>query len=156
VVGLGDSQRRPPRLLHRQRPELRPRVGGSRIPGRGRSTLWPVDSADVSAGNRGSGRLRHRFREYLGHTCDFTVATTRSRFGQTGPRVGSPAKGPRLGLVRSERGRLDAVPREVTPIHEYMPEYVTSEGFRERRMAFIERRKIDPSKNLPYAKIPIR
>lgn len=43
----------------------------------------------------------------------------------------------RLGLVRSERGRLDAVPREVTPIHEYMPEYVTSEGSRERRMAFI-------------------
>ncbi len=48
------------------------------------------------------------------------------------------------------------MPREVIPIQEYMPEYVTSEGSRERRMAFIERRKIDPSKNLPYAKIPIR
>jgi hypothetical protein len=43
-----------------------------------------------------------------------------------------------------------------TPIQEYMPDYMASEECRERRMAFIERRKIDPAKNLPIVKIPIR
>ncbi len=45
---------------------------------------------------------------------------------------------------------------EVAPMQEYMPDYQISEESRERRMAFIERRKIDSSKNLPYVKIPIR
>ena len=44
---------------------------------------------------------------------------------------------------------------ELTPMQQYIPDYVASDECRERRMAFIERRKIDPSKNLPYAKIPI-
>ncbi|MCI0800012.1 MAG: hypothetical protein J4O06_14630, partial [Chloroflexi bacterium] len=45
---------------------------------------------------------------------------------------------------------------ELTPFQEYMPDYSASEETRERRMAFIERRPIDASKNLPYVKIPIR
>ena len=153
----------------------------------------------------------------LAYTCDFTVATTRSRFGQTGPRVGSPANGhgvamlaARVGQKRAreiwmlcrqytaqqayDMGLVNAVVEpdqlwtevdrwiadiknvspvilqmqkmsfnrhdhfqvpELTPIQEYMPDYQASEESRERRMAFIERRKIDPSKNLPYVKIPI-
>ncbi len=51
---------------------------------------------------------RHRFREYLGHTCDFTVATTRSRFGQTGPRVGSPAKGHHTAMLAARVGQKRA------------------------------------------------
>ena len=154
----------------------------------------------------------------LAYTCDFTVATTRSRFGQTGPRVGSPANGHTVAMLAARVGQKRAreiwmlcrqytaqqahdmglvntvvepeqlwaeVDRwitdiknvspvilqmqkmsfnrhdhfqapEVAPIQEYMPDYVTSEECRERRMAFIERRRIDPSKNLPYVKIPIR
>ena len=145
------------------------------------------------------------------------MATTRSRFGQTGPKVGSPANGhgvamlaARVGQKRAreiwmlcrqytaqqayemglvnvvvEHGQLWAeVDRwiadiknvspvilqaqkmsfnnhdhfrepELTPMQQYMPDYVTSDECRERRMAFIERRPIDSSKNLPYAKIPI-
>ena len=41
------------------------------------------------------------------------------------------------------------------PIQEYMPDYQATEEARERRMAFIERRPIDPSKNVPYIKVPI-
>ncbi len=154
----------------------------------------------------------------LAYTCDFTVATTRSRFGQTGPRVGSPANGHNVAMLAARVGQKRAreiwmlcrqytarqaydmglvntvvepdqlwteVDRwiadiknvspvilqtqkmsfnrhdhfqepEMTPIQEYMPDYVASEECRERRMAFIERRKIDPSKNLPYIKSPIR
>ena len=153
----------------------------------------------------------------LAYTCDFTVATTRSRFGQTGPRVGSPANGHNVAMLAARVGQKRAreiwmlcrqytaqqaqdmglvntvvepeqlwteVDRWITdikncspvilqmqkmsfhrhdhfqepavaPIQEYMPDYQTSEESRERRMAFIERRKIDPSKNLPYVKIPI-
>ena len=154
----------------------------------------------------------------LAYTCDFTVATTRSRFGQTGPRVGSPANGhgvamlaARVGQKRAreiwmlcrqytaqqafDMGLVNAVvePDQLwaevdrwiadiknvspvilqmqkmsfnrhdhfqvpvtTPMQEYMPDYGASEETRERRMAFIERRPIDPSKNLPYVKIPIK
>ena len=154
----------------------------------------------------------------LAYTCDFTVATTRSRFGQTGPRVGSPANGhgvamlaARVGQKRAreiwmlcrqytaqqayDMGLVNAVVEpdqlwaevdrwiadiknvspvilqmqkmsfnrhdhfqepELTPFQEYMPDYSASEETRERRMAFIERRPIDASKNLPYVKIPIR
>ncbi len=154
----------------------------------------------------------------LAYTCDFTVATTRSRFGQTGPRVGSPANGHNVAMLAARVGQKRAreiwmlcrqytaqqaqdmglvntvvepdqlwaeVDRwiadiknvspvilqmqkmsfnrhdhfqepEVAPMQEYMPDYQISEESRERRMAFIERRKIDPSKNLPYVKIPIR
>ncbi len=154
----------------------------------------------------------------LAYTCDFTVATTRSRFGQTGPRVGSPANGhnvamlaARVGQKRAreiwmlcrqytaqqayDMGLVNAVVEpdqlwaevdrwiadiknvspvilqmqkmsfnnhdhfqepELTPMQEHMPDYSASDETRERRMAFIERRPIDPSKNLPYVKIPIR
>ena len=153
----------------------------------------------------------------LAYTCDFTVATTRSRFGQTGPRVGSPANGHNVAMLAARVGQKRAreiwmlcrqytaqqaqdmglvntvvepdqlwaeVDRwiadiknvspvilqmqkmsfnrhdhfqepEVAPMQEYMPDYQISEESRERRMAFIERRKIDASKNLPYVKIPI-
>jgi len=36
-----------------------------------------------------------------------------------------------------------------------MPDYQATEEARERRMAFIERRPIDPSKNVPYINVPI-
>jgi 2-ketocyclohexanecarboxyl-CoA hydrolase len=154
----------------------------------------------------------------LAYTCDFTVATTRSRFGQTGPRVGSPANGHNVAMLAARVGQKRAreiwmlcrqytaqqaydmglvntvvepnqlwaeVDRwiadiknvspvilqmqkmsfnrhdhfqepEMAPVQEYIPDYFASEECRERRMAFIERRKIDPSKNLSYVKIPIK
>ena len=153
----------------------------------------------------------------LAYTCDFTIATTRSRFGQTGPRVGSPANGHGVAMLAARVGQKRAreiwmlcrqytaqqaydmglvntvvapdqlwaeVDRwiadiknvspvilqmqkmsfnrhdhfqepEVAPIQQYMPDYQTTEEAKERRMAFIERRPIDPSKNVPYVKIPI-
>ncbi len=153
----------------------------------------------------------------LAYTCDFTIATTRSRFGQTGPRVGSPANGHTVAMLAARVGQKRA--REIwmlcrqytaqqaydmglvnivvepdrlwaevdrwiadiknvspvilqtqkmsfnrhdhfqdpamTPIQEYMPDYQATEEARERRTAFIERRPIDPSKNVPYIKVPI-
>ena len=154
----------------------------------------------------------------LAYTCDFTVATTRSRFGQTGPRVGSPANGHNVAMLAARVGQKRAreiwmlcrqytaqqaydmglvnavvepehlwgevdqwiadiknvspvilqmqkisfnnhdnfeVP-ELTPMQEHQPNYGASEETRERRTAFIERRQIDPSKDLPYVKIPIK
>jgi 2-ketocyclohexanecarboxyl-CoA hydrolase len=147
----------------------------------------------------------------LAYTCDFTVASTRSTFGQTGPRVGSPAAGAGvaylahvvgqkrareiwmltqqytarqaydMGLVNSvappegleaEVERYCALLKnnspvilqlqkitfnEVTehleespsPTERYAPDYITSAEAEERRLSFIERRPIDPSKNLP-------
>ncbi len=147
----------------------------------------------------------------LAYMCDFTVASTRSTFGQTGPRVGSPASGfgvgylahvvgqkrareiwmltqqypaqkaMEMGLVNSvvSHDRLgDEVLRycnliknnspvilqlqkitfnEVVQYMEgvpsaterYAPNYAESEEAEERRLAFIERRPIDPAKNLP-------
>jgi hypothetical protein len=41
-------------------------------------------------------------------------------------------------------------------MEEHMPDYLASEECLERRTSFIERRKIDPSKNLPYVAIPIK
>jgi dihydroxynaphthoic acid synthetase len=154
----------------------------------------------------------------LAYTCDFTIATTRSRFGQTGPRVGSPANGHNVAMLAARIGQKRAremwmlcrqytaqqaydmglvnivvepdklwaeVDRwiadikgvspvilqmqkisfnrhdhfedpDTTPMEEHMPDYLASEECLERRTSFIERRKIDPSKNLDYVKIPIR
>ncbi len=49
----------------------------------------------------GSGNL-------FAYTCDFTVATTRSRFGQIGPRVGSPAKGHNTAMLAARVGQKRA------------------------------------------------
>ena len=154
----------------------------------------------------------------LAYESDFTIATTRSRFGQTGPRVGSPAAGhtvaslaARIGQKRAremwmlcrqytaqeayEMGLVNKVVEhaqlweevdrwiadikrvspvilqmqkisysqhdqfifpEKSPVQEYIPDYVSSEECRERRLAFIERRPIDQSKNMPYVPIPIK
>ena len=148
----------------------------------------------------------------LAYTCDFTVASTRSIFGQTGPRVGSPATGFGVGYLAHVVGQKRAreiwmltqqysaqqaydmglansvVPHdqleaevqrycaliknnspvilelqkmtfnEVTdymedipnPASTFMPEYSSSEESEERRLAFIERRPIDASKNMPF------
>ncbi|MDA0264997.1 MAG: enoyl-CoA hydratase-related protein [Chloroflexi bacterium] len=153
----------------------------------------------------------------LAYTCDFTIATSRSKFGQTGPRVGSPANGHNVAMLAARVGQKrareiwmlcrqytaqqaydmglvnvvvepdrlwDEVDRwiadiknvspvilqmqkvsfnnhdhflepEVAPMQQYMPDYLASEECLERRTSFIERRKIDPSKNLEYVKIPI-
>ena len=153
----------------------------------------------------------------LAYESDFTIATTRSRFGQTGPRVGSPAAGHgvamlaarvgqkrareiwmlcqqytaqeayEMGLVNkvvepdelwdevdrwigyvknvspvilqmqkiSYRQHDDFILPEVSPVQQYIPDFSASEEGRERRTAFIERRPIDPSKNMPYVEIPI-
>ena len=153
----------------------------------------------------------------LAYESDFTIATTRSRFGQTGPRVGSPAAGHgvamlaarvgqkrareiwmlcqqytaqqayEMGLVNkvvepdelwdevdrwigyvknvspvivqmqkiSYRQHDDFILPEVSPVQQHIPDFSASEEGRERRTAFIERRPIDPSKNMPYAEIPI-
>ncbi len=147
----------------------------------------------------------------LAYTCDFTVASTRSTFGQTGPRVGSPASGAGVGylshVVGQKRAReiwmltqqysaeqamdfglvnsvvppaglRDEVLRycaliknnspvilqlqkitfnesaeyleaEESPTERYASHYPETEESEERRLAFIERRPIDPSKNLP-------
>ena len=154
----------------------------------------------------------------LAYTCDFTIETTRSRFGQTGPRVGSPANGHNVAMLAARIGQKRAremwmlcrqytaqqaydmglvntvvepdklwaeVDRWIadiknvspvilqmqkisfnrhdhfedpatTPMEEHMPDYLASEECLERRTSFIERRKIDPSKNLDYVKIPIK
>ena len=153
----------------------------------------------------------------LAYESDFTIATTRSRFGQTGPRVGSPAAGhsvaslaARVGQKRAremwmlcqqysaqeayEMGLVNKVvePDELwdevdrwvariknvspvilqmqkisygqhddfikpdqSPVQEYIPDYQQSEECHERRTAFLERRPLDPSKNLPYVPIAI-
>ncbi len=147
----------------------------------------------------------------LAYMCDFTVASTRSRFGQTGPRVGSPASGFGVGYLASVVGQKrareiwmltqqysaqqafemglvnsvvshEALQGEVdrycaliknnspvilqlqkitfnemtehlekiaSPTERYAADYITSEEAEERRLSFIERRAIDPSKNLP-------
>jgi len=154
----------------------------------------------------------------LAYTCDFTIATTRSKFGQTGPRVGSPANGHNVAMLAARIGQKRAremwmlcrqytaqqaydmglvnivvepdklwaeVDRWIadiknvspvilqmqkisfnrhdhfedpatTPMEEHMPDYLASEECLERRTSFIERRKIDPSKNMDYVKIPIK
>jgi dihydroxynaphthoic acid synthetase len=151
----------------------------------------------------------------LAYMCDFTVASTRSTFGQTGPRVGSPAAGFAVGylahVVGQKRAReiwmltqqytaqqaLDmglvnsVVPHDKlegevlrycsiiknnspvilqlekitfnevaqymesipSPTARYAPDYQKSEEAEERRLAFIERRPIDPTKNLPLVHI---
>ena len=151
----------------------------------------------------------------LAYMCDFTVASTRSRFGQTGPRVGSPASGFGVGylahIVGQKRAREiwmltqqytaqqafemglvnSVVPPEkleaevdrycsliknnspliiqlqkvtfnevveymegrASPTERFAPDYIASEEAEERRLSFIERRPIDPSKNLPLLDI---
>jgi 1,4-dihydroxy-2-naphthoyl-CoA synthase len=147
----------------------------------------------------------------LAYMCDFTVASNRSTFGQTGPRVGSPASGfgvgylaqvvgqkrareiwmltqqytarqaMEMGLVNSvvphqelesEVQRYCGLIKNNSPVilqlqkltfnevvdymegrpsatERFAPGYITSEEAEERRLSFIERRPIDPSKNLP-------
>lgn len=154
----------------------------------------------------------------MAYESDYTIATTRSRFGQTGPRVGSPAAGfgvaslaDRIGQKRAremwnlcrqytaqeayDMGLVNKVvePDQLwnevdrwiadiknvspvilqmqklsfnrhdhfiapdhSPVQDYIPEYFKSDECRERRTAFIERRPIDPSKNVPYVQIPIQ
>ena len=151
----------------------------------------------------------------LAYMCDFTVASERSTFGQTGPRVGSPATGWEIGylanVVGQKRGREiwmltqqysatkamelglvnsvvhhDDLEAEIdrycaiiknnspvilqlekltfneiaefsknnpNPAQQFIPNYSASEESTERRTAFLERRPIDPSKNLPYVEI---
>ena len=151
----------------------------------------------------------------LAYFCDFTVASTRSRFGQTGPRVGSPASGFHVGYLAQVVGQKRAreiwmltqqytaqqalemglvnsvVPAEDleaeierycnliknnspvilqlqkitfneaveymedvrSPTERYAPDYIVTEEAEERRLAFIERRPIDTTKNLPLVKI---
>jgi dihydroxynaphthoic acid synthetase len=147
----------------------------------------------------------------LAYMCDFTVASNRSTFGQTGPRVGSPASGfgvgylaqvvgqkrareiwmltqqytarqaMEMGLVNSvvphqelesEVQRYCGLIKNNSPVilqlqkltfnevvdymegrpsatERFAPDYITSGEAEERRLSFIERRPIDPSKNLP-------
>jgi 2-ketocyclohexanecarboxyl-CoA hydrolase len=154
----------------------------------------------------------------LAYLSDFTIATSRSRFGQTGPRVGSPAASHRVAQLSARIGQKrareiwmlcrlysaneaydmglvnkvvepehlwaeverwikdiknvspvilqmqkiafnqydDHILPEKSPIEEFIPDYHSSEECRERRLAFVERRPIDPSKNIPYAPVPIK
>ena len=55
----------------------------------------------------------------------------------------------------SYRQHDDFILPEVSPVQQYIPDFSASEEGRERRTAFIERRPIDPSKNMPYVEIPI-
>ena len=151
----------------------------------------------------------------MAYMCDFTVASTRSTFGQTGPRVGSPATGWEIGYLANVIGQKKAremwmltqqynaekalelglvnsvvhhneLREEVDrycnliknnspvilqlekltfneiggftkdkqiPAKQFIPNYAKSEEATERRLAFLERRPIDPSKNLPFIKI---
>ena len=150
----------------------------------------------------------------LAYTCDFTVASTRSTFGQTGPRVGSPAAGFGVGYLATVIGQKKAremwmltqrytgqqaadmglansvVPHDQlesevlrycniiknnspvilqlekitfnenteymekipSPTTRYAPNYIETDEAEERRLAFIERRPINPEKNLPTIK----
>ena len=150
----------------------------------------------------------------LAYICDFTICSDRSRFGQTGPRVGSPASGYAVAYLQQvvgqkrareiwmrcqqytaqqalEMGLVNAVVppdqleaeverwcedlkavsptilqlqkinfneasdhmRVPSPTQRYAPDYLDSEEAHERRVAFLERRKVDPSKNLPLQPI---
>ncbi|MSP23042.1 MAG: hypothetical protein EXR66_08595 [Dehalococcoidia bacterium] len=153
----------------------------------------------------------------LAYESDFTIATTRSRFGQTGPRVGSPAAGHGVAMLAARVGQKRAreiwmlcqqysaqeafemglvnkvVPPEqlwdevnrwigyvkgvspvivqmqkisfrqyedfenpdVGPVQQYIPDYSSSAEGQERRLAFVERRPLDHSKNMPFIPVPI-
>ena len=159
-----------------------------------------VDGFAIGAGN------------ILAYMCDFTIASTRSTFGQTGPRVGSPASGWGVGYLAQIVGQKKAreiwmvtqqysaqqaldmglansvVPpeqlrdevirycnllknnspiilelqkitfNEVTqymeeiaaPTQRYFPNYEETEEAEERRLAFLERRPINPAKNMTF------
>ena len=180
------------------------RIGGDElIRGMAKPVIAMVDGFAIGSGN------------IMCYMCDFTVASTRSRFGQTGPRVGSPATGWGIGYLANvvgqkrareiwmltqqytaqqafDMGLVNSVvpPEELeaeverycnliknnspvilqlqkvtfneigeyardvpSPAGEYIPDYDESEEAEERRLAFIERRPIDPSKNMPFLKI---
>ena len=57
--------------------------------------------AEVDGFAIGSGNI-------LAYMCDFTVASERSTFGQTGPRVGSPAAGFGVGYLSNVVGQKRA------------------------------------------------
>ncbi len=155
----------------------------------------------------------------LAFHCDLTIASDRSTFGQTGPRVGSPAAGHRIAYLAAVVGQKkareiwyvsrqysaqqalqmglvnavvpadklkdevkrwcedikrnspvilqmekvgfeeygDLVKEEQSPFQRHFEgSYSNSEESVERRRAFVERRPIDQSKNLPYVKLPLR
>ena len=50
----------------------------------------------------------------------------------------------------------DFIKPERSPVAEHIPDFLASEECRERRTAFLERRPLDPAKNMPYVSIPIR
>lgn len=151
----------------------------------------------------------------LAYICDFTICSDRSRFGQTGPRVGSPASGYWVAYLQQVLGQkrarevwmlcrqytaqqalqmglvnavvpADQLPAEVdrwcedikgvsptilqlqklsfneatdpmrvpSPTERYASDYARSEEAQERRRAFLERRRVNPAKNLPTRPIP--
>ena len=49
----------------------------------------------------------------------------------------------------------DFINPERGPVEEYIPDYNDSAESLERRTVFLERRPLDPSKNLPFVSIPI-
>ncbi len=59
--------------------------------------------AEVDGFAIGSGNI-------LAYMCDFTVASERSTFGQTGPRVGSPAAGVCVGAAQRQVSAWDTLP----------------------------------------------
>ena len=50
----------------------------------------------------------------------------------------------------------DFIVPETGPVQEHIPDYTASVECLERRTAFLERRPLDQSKNLPYVPIPIK
>ena len=201
----GNDQSYDPELEHddyRGTAELRYSEVIQRMP---QPVIAAVDGYAIGSGN------------IMAYQCDYTIATTRSRFGQTGPRVGSPAAGwgvaclaDRIGQKRAremwnlcrqytaqqayDMGLVNVVvpPEKLweevdrwiadiknvspvilqmqklsfnrhdhfiapdhSPVQDYIPDYFASAECRERRLAFIERRPIDPSKNEPYVDLPI-
>lgn len=68
--------------------------------------------AEVDGFAIGSGNI-------LAYICDFTVASERSTFGQTGPRVGSPAAGFGVGYLASVVGQKRA--REIWMLTQQYP-----------------------------------
>ncbi len=173
------------------------------IRGMPKPVIAKVDGYAIGSGN------------ILAYMCDFTVASERSIFGQTGPRVGSPASGFAVGYLAHVVGQKRAreiwmltqqysarkayefglvnsvVPHEqleaevtrycnliknnspvilqlqkitfneateymesiLSPTARYAPDYIKSDEAEERRLAFIERRPINPAKNMPVLRI---
>ena len=117
----------------------------------------------------------------LAYMCDFTIASERSTFGQQySPQrafemglVNSVVHHDQLeeevarycSLIKNNSPVIlqlekltfneigDYSKRKESPAGQFIPDYNRSDEATERRLAFLERRPIDPSKNLPYVKI---